>query len=73
MKFEQKVTPPVFTPITITIESPDELKWMIAVANTSVRQAREQSNAFTFSLNKDACKQQMTFWNGIEKYRSLVE
>ena len=62
----------VFAPITITIESLEELKWMIALANTSVSQARSQCGNMDFSLGEHAHIQQLALWNGITEYRKLV-
>ena len=72
MKIEQKVTPPLFDPITITIESLDELKWMIAIANTSVAQARLQTKDLGFVICNDGNRQQMVLFNALSEYQGLI-
>lgn len=72
MKVEQKVTPPKFDPITITIESLDELKWMIAIANTSVTQARSQTQGLGFVICNDFGRQQMVLFNALSEYQGLI-
>ena len=64
---------PVFEPIVITIESIAELKWMLAVANTSVSGARQQTSGQGFDLESDSHIQQLALWDGIKQYQELVQ
>lgn len=73
MKIERKVTQPVFDPITITVESLEELKWMFAIANTSTNQASSQTYSLGFDLNNDCAIHQMALWNALGQYKDLVE
>lgn len=71
MKIARKELP--FEPIVITIETIDELKWMLAISNTSVAGAREQASNFGFDIGNEAHIQQLALWNGLEQYKSLAE
>ncbi|MNC32718.1 hypothetical protein D3C75_810820 [compost metagenome] len=71
MKFETVKVPPVFEPIVITIESIDELKWLIAIANTSEREGHEHAESLGFRMSSGGI-QQMKLWNGLDTYRGLL-
>lgn len=72
MKVEREEVVPVFEPITITIESLEELKWFLAIANTSIGQAREQVRNQGFELREDAHLEQMSLWSPLVTYRDLI-
>jgi len=72
MKVEREVVVPVFEPIVITIESIDELKWFLAIANTSVAQAREQVANQGFKLIDNAHIQQMSLYDSVKQYKGDV-
>lgn len=63
---------PVFEPIVITIESLDELKWLLSISNTSVTEAKKQAITLGFELRADPSSEQMALWNGLDQYQSLV-
>lgn len=67
MKIERDVKPPVFDPITITIESFDELKWLLAVSNQSHEEAARSAREIVYHL--PSCSEiQTRLYNGLEKY-----
>lgn len=72
MKIERVEVVPVFEPITITIESVEELKWLVAIANSSETKAIELANNLGFEID-DKGLAQMSLWNGISKYLDIVQ
>lgn len=70
MKVERAEVIPVFEPITITIENDEELKWLIAIANTAVSVAVRQAEDLGFEISRNT-PAQMSLWNGISKYMEL--
>lgn len=63
---------PVFEPIVITIESLDEFKWLLAISNTSVKEAKSQAISLGFELRVDPSIEQRALWNGLDQYQSLA-
>lgn len=72
MKIERAEVVPVFEPITITIESLDELKWFIAIANTDTATATTQGKPVGVKLSDSAYVEQMALWNALKPFRELV-
>lgn len=73
MKIERDVKPPVFDPITITIESVDELKWLLAISNSSFGNAEESAKSMGFTLPKELFPVQQNLFVGLNKYKGLCK
>lgn len=73
MKIERDEKPPVFDPITITIESVDELKWFLAISNSSFATAQESAKSMGFTLPKELFPVQRGLFDGLNKYEGLCK
>jgi hypothetical protein len=62
-----------FNPITITIESLDDLKWFMCIANCSVNEAKRAADGLSIEFDRDKMsKCQMSLWNEIVKFEDEV-
>lgn len=70
MKIEQQEVG--FKPIQITIESAKELKWFIAIANTSETKAKESGTNIGLDMDEHFGLVQMELYNKITKLKDQV-
>lgn len=73
MKIKRDEKPPVFDPITITIESVDELKWLLAISNSSYGHAEDSAKTMGFTLPKEFFPIQRGLFDGLIKYKGLCK
>jgi hypothetical protein len=69
MKFANAVTG--FQPIVITIETPEELAWLLAVSNTALTRGRVVAGELQLKT-RITTEAQRALWDGLQQYRSFV-
>lgn len=60
-----------FQPITIILENEDDAKWMLAIANTSVAEARDTARRMGYDLCKNPVDSQHNLWRGVRHLKEV--
>lgn len=60
----------VFSPITIVVESQNELDYLIALSNSSISQVRDGARSLGFTLSSEAELEQPAFYKAMTQLKN---